>query len=92
MYCEQAEDHEPLEECDFCGLPADEYGNTEEDFLNCCFPNCGCDGSRLCQAPSGANADSLTCNVENMYEREDIEAVRAKRGLYLLVNPFPHGD
>jgi len=42
----------------------DDYGNTEADFKNCCFPDCGCDGARNCMAPSGANYGSNTLNIE----------------------------
>lgn len=86
MNCEYYFDHEPYELCKECGLEVDGYGNTSEDFINCSFPDCGCDGSRLCMAPSGANTDSENCNVEGMHERKDKEAVQAKIGLLDLVN------
>jgi len=63
-YCEYAFDHEPEETCSHCSLEVDEYGNTEEDFLNCSFPDCGCDGARNCMAPSGANLGSMNLNIE----------------------------
>ena len=85
MTCEYAFDHEPGETCLHCNLEVDDYCNTEEDFQNCCFPNCGCDGSRLCMAPSGANDNSAKLNVENMYNRSDKEAVKGKMGLFALV-------
>ena len=50
--------------CDHCQLDVDQYGNTEADFLNCCFPDCGCDGNRLCMAPSGGNNCSVALNYE----------------------------
>lgn len=50
--------------CTECGLFVDQYGNTEDDFRNCCFPDCGCDGARLCMAPSGANVASACMNLE----------------------------
>ncbi len=34
--------------CPDCGLPVDKYGNTEYQFDFCSFPDCGCDGARLC--------------------------------------------
>jgi len=85
-HCEYAFDHEPNEICRHCKLEVDEYGNTEADFRNCSFPYCGCDGQRLCMAPSGANSDSLICNVEGMYQRSDRVAVKAKLKLIGLVN------
>ena len=60
--CEYYFGHEPGEVCQHCGLEVDEYGNTEDDFINCCFPNCGCHGNRNCMAPSGANYMSMTLN------------------------------
>ena len=63
-YCEYAFEHEPKTTCEHCKLEVDDYGNTEEDFKNCCFPDCGCDGSRLCMAPSGASYGALELNIE----------------------------
>lgn len=33
----------------------DKYGNPLDGdrLINCCFPDCGCDGSRLCMAENG---------------------------------------
>lgn len=43
----------------------DEHGNTEVDPMRyCCFPDCGCDGSRLCMAKEGPNASSCAMNIE----------------------------
>lgn len=64
MNCEYTEEHVPETNCSHCGLDVDKYGNTEYDFLNCCFPDCGCDGARLCMAPSGANRGSCAINIE----------------------------
>lgn len=50
--------------CEECGDEVDEYGNTEGKFKFCCFPDCGCDGARLCMAPSGANNCSMNLNFE----------------------------
>lgn len=36
--------------CLECGLEIDQYGNTENDFRYCTFPDCGCAESRLCIA------------------------------------------
>jgi hypothetical protein len=48
------------------GEEVDKYGNpTSGDSLPyCCFPDCGCDGARLCMAESGANAASCAMNIE----------------------------
>ena len=43
----------------------DEYGNTErEPFTFCSFPDCGCDGARLCQAKSGPSGAACAINIE----------------------------
>jgi len=83
--CEYHFDHEPGETCEHCKLEVDDYGNTEADFINCSFPNCGCDGQRLCMAPEGPSENAVKCNVENMYNRNDKEAQRGKLGLCGLV-------
>lgn len=44
----------------------DKYGNPMDgDSLPyCCFPDCGCDGARVCQAESGANSAAMNINLE----------------------------
>ena len=74
-------DHEPNTTCEHCGLPVDAYGNTENEQTNCSFPDCGCDGARLCMAKNGPSRDSERCNVEGMYQRNDPKAKIAKIGL-----------
>jgi len=61
---DHCDEHEPETVCECCGFEVDDYGNTEDDFRHCCFPDCGCDGNRNCMAPSGANYASLTLNIE----------------------------
>lgn len=56
--------HEANTICNVCGMTIDEYGNTEDECKFCCFPDCGCDGARLCQAEEGASTSSLTLNKE----------------------------
>lgn len=53
--------------CEVCKLPVDAYGNTEDQFDYCSFPDCGCDGARLCGAKEGASEDAQKGNVENMW-------------------------
>ncbi len=53
--------------CPDCGLEVDQHGNTEGQFDYCCFPNCGCDGARLCMCPNGASETALSGNVEGMW-------------------------
>jgi hypothetical protein len=50
--------------CEECGLEVDSYGNTSESLDYCCFPDCGCDGARLCMAPQGANMAAIAINIE----------------------------
>lgn len=52
--------------CPDCNLLVDVYGNTEGSFKHCSFPDCGCDGARLCMA---GEASDRACgqNVEGMW-------------------------
>lgn len=43
---------------------ADDYGNKEGDIKYCCYPDCGCDGARLCMAEEGPNFASNSLNIE----------------------------
>lgn len=52
--------------CPDCELSVDAYGNTEDQFQYCCFPDCGCDGARLCMAGE-ASEDACNGNVEGMW-------------------------
>lgn len=65
----------------------DAYGNDiNGDHIEfCCFPDCGCDGERLCMAKNGASDNAVRCNVEGMYRRGDKKAQRAKMELLALV-------
>ena len=63
--------------CPDCGLSVDAYGNTEAQFDFCCFPNCGCDGSRLCMADNGASERAQTSNVEGMWNGKTNKQRRA---------------
>lgn len=44
----------------------DKYGNplNGDSLPFCCFPDCGCDGARLCMAESGANSAACSINIE----------------------------
>ena len=61
----------------------DQYGNPVDGdrLIYCCFPDCGCDGSRLCMAEKGASDFANSANVESMYRRRDKVAVKAKMEL-----------
>lgn len=74
MKCEERHDAYLEETCAGCGLHVDQYGNTEESFDYCCFPDCGCDGARLCIAPSGPNFCSSVINIE----RGSLKSLRNK--------------
>lgn len=70
------------EVCPGCSEPVDEYGNTESVFKYCSYPNCGCDGARLCMA---GEASELACssNVEGMWSGKTPEHVK---GVFELMN------
>ena len=43
----------------------DDYGNIiGGDLIYCVFPNCGCDGARLCMAKEGASWCASGFNIE----------------------------
>lgn len=50
------------QECDNYGNPID-----GDRIIYCCFPDCGCDGARLCMAEKGASDRALSQNVEGMW-------------------------
>lgn len=41
----------------------DQYGNTPDQQINCSFPDCGCNGARLCMTGEPNDA-ACTWNVE----------------------------
>jgi hypothetical protein len=43
----------------------DKYGNGTDDQRYCSFPDCGCDGARLCQAEEGPHSGALSLNIEH---------------------------
>ena len=69
------------EKCTGCGEEIDEYGNTENDFRFCCFPDCGCDGARLCMAGE-ASERACKFNGEGMYHSSDPKARMAFADAY----------
>ena len=46
--------------------PVDDYGNplSGDRLINCCFPDCGCDGARLCMAENGPSSSAVAINIE----------------------------
>lgn len=63
--------------CPSCNLEVDDYGNTEaQPFDYCTFPDCGCDGARLCMAGE-ANKDAEKMNVEGMWSGKTMKQRRA---------------
>jgi len=52
--------------CADCGEQVDSYGNTEYQFDHCSFPDCGCDGARLCMAGEASVRAESQC-VEGMW-------------------------
>ena len=73
------------EVCLDCGLEVDAHGNTEDQMDWCAFPDCGCDGARLCMAGE-ASPLANGINVEGMYQRKDPEAVEARMALAHFVH------
>lgn len=69
------------EKCSGCGDEIDQYGNTEYDFHACSFPDCGCDGARLCMAGEASEAAGKY-NVEGMYHSRDPKARMQFIGAY----------
>jgi hypothetical protein len=61
----------------------DKYGNpiSGDRLIYCCFPDCGCDGARLCGAEQGASNRAIEQNVEGMYGRRDRVARIARQKL-----------
>lgn len=57
-------EREPCPDCSF-----DKYGNplNGDRLINCCFPDCGCDGERLCMAENGSSDRARSQNVEGMW-------------------------
>lgn len=51
----------------------DKYGNPVDGgrLIYCCFPDCGCDGARLCMAEKGASECALTLNIEKRTGDDD---------------------
>ncbi len=66
----------------------DKYGNEiDGEFLYCSFPDCGCDGARLCMAKNGASDLSNSCNVEGMWSHgSDPKCANAVFGLLSYLN------
>ena len=75
--CELCTDHLGSSFCEECGLDVDEYGNTENSFKHCSFPDCGCDGARLCMAEEGASEHACRGNLEGMWSSNAPEAKKA---------------
>ena len=66
---EQAVDgSDTYQQCEYCDGTGkvDDYGNPSsgDRVIYCTFPDCGCDGARLCQAEKGASERSCMLNIE----------------------------
>lgn len=57
-----------------------------DKLINCPFPDCGCDGARLCMAENGANDDAFRCNVEGMYQKGDRKSIAARMDLLEVID------
>ena len=71
--------------CPECGEAVDAYGNTEYQFENCSFPDCGCDGARLCWAGE-ASPNAVQSCVEGMWTGKTREQREAAFNLMKQVN------
>lgn len=71
--------------CPGCKEPVDQHGNTAYDFRHCSFPDCGCDGARLCMAKDGASDRSLDDNVEGMWSGNSTQQRAARMRLVASV-------
>lgn len=74
--------------CEDCKLPVDAYGNTEAQFDYCSFPDCGCDGERLCMAKKGASENARVGNVEGMWSGKDKKSADARKLLVTTLGIF----
>lgn len=70
------------EACLDCGEMVDRYGNTENQFSYCSFPDCGCDGARLCMAGK-ASENAECCCVEAMWSMKTQEQKDAVKTLVI---------
>lgn len=63
----------------------DAYGNPTDGsrLIHCCFPDCGCDGSRLCMAENGASERAMRQNVEGMWSNGS--KLKCRRAVFDLV-------
>lgn len=68
------------ETCPDCGDQVDAYGNTANQFKFCAFPDCGCDGARLCMAGE-ASERAIDDNVEGMWSGKSREQISARKRL-----------
>lgn len=79
------------ETCAGCGEEIDGYGNTTNDFKFCSYPDCGCDGARLCMAGE-ASERAGKYNVEGMYHSRDPKARMAFMAAYYGGEFEPRSD
>jgi hypothetical protein len=88
--CKECFDHSPGDtHCLECGLEIDAYGNTEEEMVYCCFPDCGCDGARLCMAKNGASERACSGNVEGMWRGNTSEQ---RKAVFDLMSSLAEGE
>lgn len=59
----------------------DKYGNREDELRYCCFPDCGCDGARLCMAEEGPSWASVQTNLEKRSpDKPALRAILTQKG------------
>lgn len=64
--------------CKHCNSPLrNGFCEACDSLIECCFPDCGCDGARLCMAEEGASDRAVSQNVEAMWRGKTREQRRA---------------
>ena len=81
------------EDCPHCDSPlSNGFCEPCDILINCCFPDCGCDGNRLCDAENGASERAFSENVEGMWSGKTHEQRRAVASLVGSVLQQRSGD
>jgi hypothetical protein len=65
---ERTDGSDTYQQCEYCDGTGkvDDYGNPSsgDRVIYCTFPDCGCDGARLCQAEKGTSSCAAMLNIE----------------------------
>ena len=77
--------------CPDCKDDVDHYGNTCNQMDYCSFPDCGCDGERLCMVDN-SNENAKTCCVEGMWEQKTEKQKNAVKTLVMALAMQKNGN